>query len=95
MSPSLTGSSPLDRKIKGMLIADVMHTVGLYCYDKEVLNKYTETVATTNVVNPFTFASLSSMMSEQDQWRRNPVPSSVNIRNISNGPSCSSANDSS
>lgn len=95
VSPSLTGSSPLDRKIKGMLIADIMHTVGLYCYDKEVLNKYTETVATTNVVNPFTFASLSSMMSEQDQWRRNPVPSSVNIRNISNGPSTSNSNDSS
>ena len=96
VSPSLTGSSPLDRKIKGMLIADIMHIVGLYCYDKENLNKYNETASpNNNVVNPFTFASLSSMMSEQDQWRRNPVPTTVNIRNISNGPSSSNSNDSS
>ena len=33
MSPSLVGSSPLDRRIKGMLMADVFHCVGFVPYD--------------------------------------------------------------
>ncbi len=40
VSPSLMGSSPLDRKIKGMLIADTLHVVGMYPYDANLLRKY-------------------------------------------------------
>lgn len=40
VSPSLMGSSPLDKRIKGMLIADVLHTVGFYTYDPVLLKKY-------------------------------------------------------
>lgn len=40
VSPSLMGSSPLDKRIKGMLIADVLHTVGMYPYDPVLLRKY-------------------------------------------------------
>jgi hypothetical protein len=30
VSPSLMGSSPLDKRIKGLVMADVFHTVGMY-----------------------------------------------------------------
>jgi hypothetical protein len=40
VSPSLMGSSPLDRRIKGMLLADIFHTVGTYPYDPHLLRKY-------------------------------------------------------
>lgn len=37
VSPSLMGSSPLDRSIKGTLMADVFHLVGFQPYDDQVL----------------------------------------------------------
>lgn len=40
MSPSLMGSSPLDKKIKGTLIADILHIVGMYPHDSRLLKKY-------------------------------------------------------
>jgi hypothetical protein len=48
VSPSLVGSSPLDRKIKGLLMTDVFHCVGFVPYDgKQVRGgddyKHTET----------------------------------------------------
>ena len=42
ISPSLTGSSPLDKRIKGTLIADIMHTVGTYPHDPKLLKKFDE-----------------------------------------------------
>ena len=43
ISPSLAGSSPLDKRIKGMVIADAMHTVGIYPHDPKVIKKYDQT----------------------------------------------------
>lgn len=40
VSPSLMGSSPLDKKIKGLVIADLLHIVGLYPHDPSLLKKY-------------------------------------------------------
>lgn len=40
VSPSLMGSSPLDKKIKGLVIADLLHIVGLYPHDPALLKKY-------------------------------------------------------
>lgn len=37
ISPSLVGSSPLDRQIKGLLVADMFHLVGLYPHDARLL----------------------------------------------------------
>mmetsp|Transcript_9416 Transcript_9416/g.35254 ORF Transcript_9416/g.35254 Transcript_9416/m.35254 type:complete len:854 (-) Transcript_9416:251-2812(-) len=34
ISPSLMGSAPIDRKIKGILMADIFHTVGYVPHDK-------------------------------------------------------------
>ena len=40
ISPSLMGSSPLDRRIKGTVISDVCHIVGFQPYDNTLLSKY-------------------------------------------------------
>jgi len=40
ISPSLMGSSPLDKRIKGTLISDVCHIVGFQIYDNLLLSKY-------------------------------------------------------
>ncbi len=39
VSPSLMGSSPLDRNIKGTLVADVFHLVGVYPHDPELIKR--------------------------------------------------------
>jgi hypothetical protein len=47
VSPSLMGSSPLDKKIKGILVADIFHTVGFYPHDPLMLRKFdSETMRT-------------------------------------------------
>ena len=49
VSPSLMGSSPLDKKIKGTVVADIFHIVGLYPYDPELLKKFdTESANSTS-----------------------------------------------
>lgn len=40
VSPSLMGSSPLDKQIKGLLVADMFHLVGFYPHDQKLLNKF-------------------------------------------------------
>ena len=40
VSPSLMGSSPLDKRIKGTVIADLLHIVGIYPHDPKILKKY-------------------------------------------------------
>ncbi|KAJ1442922.1 tubulin-tyrosine ligase family-domain-containing protein [Ochromonadaceae sp. CCMP2298] len=40
VSPSLMGSSPLDKKIKGLVIADTLHIVGMYPHDPAMLRRY-------------------------------------------------------
>lgn len=67
VSPSLMGSSPLDKKIKGIVVADLLHIVGLYPYDPTLLKKYNCNNGTSEVdtINPFTFSSLSKLMHDQ------------------------------
>jgi hypothetical protein len=49
VSPSLMGSSPLDKKIKGILVADIFHTVGFYPHDPLMLRKFdSETMRTAS-----------------------------------------------
>lgn len=109
VSPSLMGSSPLDKKIKGMVIADTLHIVGMYPHDPALLKKYdTNSGAGTSSGtgagaalrrassfrssgseggpgpaeppgNPFSFTSLSKLMSAQDRYRRDPCPESIDI----------------
>jgi hypothetical protein len=127
VSPSLMGSSPLDRKvirnryiyikrnemavfillffsfssmfikIKGTLIADLFHLVGIYPYDKLLMKQFdcantgqpsgqsapsfsssSSSSSVTNT-NPFTFSSLSKMMTCQDRWRRDPNPMNIDL----------------
>lgn len=44
VSPSLMGSSPLDRQIKGLLVADMFHLVGLYPHDDRMLSLFSAEV---------------------------------------------------
>jgi tubulin polyglutamylase TTLL4 len=48
VSPSLMGSSPLDKKIKGMVIADTLHIVGMYPHDPALLRKYDQGANSSN-----------------------------------------------
>ena len=68
VSPSLMGSSPLDKKIKGTLISDTFHLVGFYPYDPVISKQYE-----TNGV--FAFSSLGKLV--PDAWRKNAHPSSI------------------
>ena len=36
ISPSLSSSSPLDKKIKTMLICDTLNLTGVYAYDRKI-----------------------------------------------------------
>ena len=42
ISPSLSSSSPLDKKIKTVLICDTLNLVGIYPYDRKQYDKETE-----------------------------------------------------
>ena len=77
VSPSLMGSSPLDKKIKGTVIADMLHIVGIYPHDSRLLKKYSRpqsagltgprepNIGDDNNMNPFAYTSLSKMMASQ------------------------------
>lgn len=92
VSPSLMGSSPLDKRIKGAVIADTLHIVGLYPHDAKQLKKYgnaaesdkSSTMQQPLPINPFAFGSLSKMMTSQDAWRRSPSPLSVDVAALGN-----------
>lgn len=42
ISPSLSSSSPLDKKIKTVLICDTLNLIGVYPYDRKQYEKDTE-----------------------------------------------------
>jgi tubulin polyglutamylase TTLL4 len=82
VSPSLMGSSPLDKRIKGMLIADILHTVGMYPYDSTLMKKYsmeeeaTSFTTSTNGIehnNPFAFSNLTKLMANQGKLCSLPI----------------------
>jgi tubulin polyglutamylase TTLL4 len=76
VSPSLMGSSPLDRRIKGMLLADIFHTVGLYPYDTQLLRKYSNNFGSEDI------ASSSGKLSNPSTPRNES--SSIKYRNVTN-----------
>ena len=83
------GSSPLDKKIKGTVVADMLHIVGIYPHDTALLRKYSKPASATvrsqsasQTSNPFTFSSLSKMMVAQEAYRRDPVYTSVDIQGL-------------
>jgi hypothetical protein len=92
------GSSPLDKKIKGTVMADVFHIVGMYPYDPALLRKFNNTEAQAGSVsvsggggssgsdagNPFAFNSLGKMIGSQENWRRAPCPANIDISTLGN-----------
>jgi tubulin polyglutamylase TTLL4 len=42
ISPSLSSSSPFDKKVKTMLICDVLNLSGVYAYDRKKFQKEQE-----------------------------------------------------
>lgn len=44
ISPSLSSSSPLDKKIKTVLICDTLNLVGVFPYDRKQYEKETEMI---------------------------------------------------
>jgi tubulin polyglutamylase TTLL4 len=42
ISPSLSSSSPLDKKIKTVLICDTLNLIGVYPYDRKLYEKEAE-----------------------------------------------------
>ena len=75
VSPSLMGSSPLDRKVKGTLISDMFHLVGFYPHDTSLAKQYEAT-------GTFSFSSLSKLV--PDSWRRDPSPHNIEWTGIGN-----------
>jgi len=44
ISPSLSSSSPMDKKIKTILICDALNLIGVYPYDRKQYEKETEAI---------------------------------------------------
>jgi hypothetical protein len=91
MSHMHLGTSPLDRRIKDMVVADTFHVVGLYPHDPVLLSKFeaantdgssrssSPRVTTNNSFNPFAFNSFSRVLAGQDAWRREPSPGNIDL----------------
>jgi hypothetical protein len=73
------GSSPLDRRIKGTLLADYCHVAGFYPHDPQLLSRYSIPSSSngSGATNPFSLLSLSKDMGQQEKWRKDP-----SVRNI-------------
>ena len=82
ISPSLMGSSPLDREIKGTLMADIFHLVGYVPYDgKQVTRDEKKTKA--NKLRGINDGRSKALLSRrQDAWRRNPSPESIALAEL-------------
>lgn len=50
ISPSLSSSSPLDKRIKSVLIADTLNLVGTFPYDRKQYEKDTESTYKTRLM---------------------------------------------
>lgn len=79
VSPSLTGSTPIDKIIKGKLISDLFHLVGFYINDSTSLQKYASS-------NMFALKSSNVILHDQDEWRRQQIPSKINMEAILTAP---------
>lgn len=112
VSPSLASSSPLDHRIKGMLMADVFHTVGVFPHDNNLIKMFTiensndlnysssntsinskvtdkndkknkNTIDRNNDGNPLGFLNLTKILSYQENYRKKPSISSIDLEILS------------
>lgn len=85
VSPSLAGDEPLDDAVKGLLLADMLHTVGCYPHDPALLEQFSghsmpqrlRRAVGGDEDNPFLFPSLPRCLLLQDAWRRRPDPANI------------------
>ncbi|GMH51208.1 hypothetical protein TL16_g00962 [Triparma laevis f. inornata] len=84
ISPSLMGSSPLDQKIKGTLMADVFHLIGNVPYDEKALKSDKIIEKMQRRAGSFkSRKAVSSNRVNQDLWRKNPThPGTVNMHDL-------------
>ena len=84
ISPSLMGSSPLDQKIKGTLMADTFHLIGNVPYDEIALNVDKVKEKMLRMSGSFKSRRASASKIKQDMWRRNPTNyNAVNLHELS------------
>ncbi|CAM9234772.1 unnamed protein product, partial [Ectocarpus sp. 12 AP-2014] len=77
ISPSLFGSSALDRRIKGTLMADIFHLVGFRPFDRMALRREERREAKHI---PGTRRAVRAVAGRpQDAWRRCQTPASINL----------------
>lgn len=97
ISPSLMGSSPLDKRIKGILLADLFHLIGFYPNDPILLKKYQQ--QSENGLGavkpqptsecPFSFISISKALNTQSKWRtNNSSPDNIDLSSIAKDDTC-------
>ena len=82
ISPSLMGSSPLDQKIKGTLMADTFHLIGNVPYDERALK--TDALKEKMLRRSGSYRSKTSCKrTKQDLWRKNPAhPGTVSFHHL-------------
>lgn len=72
------GSSPLDRRIKGTLLADYCHVTGFYPHDPQLLARYSSS-GSIGTINPFSLLSLSKDIGQQEKWRKDPCVQNIDM----------------
>lgn len=84
VSPSLTGSTPIDKLIKGKLLADTFHLVGFYPHDPVQMRRYSSITSTggKDGVNVFGWKSMSVLLAEQEEWRALQLPDSIDMDTV-------------
>ena len=74
VSPSLTGSTPLDKIIKGKMTSDLFHIVGLYPYDPILIQKLESEAS-----HVFSLRSPIQQLFDQEEWRKCQIPAKVDM----------------
>jgi len=82
ISPSLMGSSPLDRQIKGQLMADVFHLVGFVPYDERAVRKDQKVEKANKLRGVSSGRAKQQLARRQDAWRRNPSPDAIDLSEL-------------
>ena len=80
VSPALTGSTSIDKIIKGKMISDVFHLVGFYPQDRG-----TELWKASKSSISCTHPSLK-LLAVQDSWRRRQVPEAIDMPSALSSP---------
>jgi tubulin polyglutamylase TTLL4 len=83
VSPSLMGSSPLDRTIKGTLMADVFHLVGFQPYDDQAIRKDEKREAANKLRGISDGRHKAALSRRQDSWRRTMSCESIELKELS------------